>query len=44
MRKMVKIAEVKAQSVKSREVIAETLENSGFTIVKNEDPCLYSYF
>ena len=43
MEKLVKIAEINAQSQKSAELIAEALENAGFQTVVNEDETFKNY-
>ena len=44
MEKLIKIAEVNAQSKKSVKKIAEILEQNGFIISYNEDEGYESYF
>jgi len=43
MEKLIKIAEITAESGKSAERIAEALENAGFVTALYEDPCHSEY-
>ena len=43
MEKLIKIAEINAESVKSANEIGEALENAGFQVAYEEDESLKSY-